>query len=81
MEQFQEGTVFELFENDPQEYIILKKLNLDEKIYLVVVPVDGEQDNLKMNTKKLLLLKVNGVNDIEIEADDTIIRKVVDNLF
>lgn len=81
MEQYKEGTVFELYENDEQEYIILKNINIDGSKYLVVAPVNGEKENLKMEAKKLLLLKINSDNGIEIEEDEIIIRKVIDNLF
>ena len=82
MEQYKEGTVFVLYENDPQEYIILKRVELEEDLYLVVVPVSNEENKLKMDTKKLFLLKVNkGLENIEIECDNEVIKKVIDNLF
>lgn len=81
MEQYKEGIVFNLYEDDDQEYMILKNINIEGITYLVVVPVHGERENLKMEAKKLLLLKINSDNGIEIEEDEIIIRKVIDNLF
>ena len=82
MEKYKEGTVFELYENDPQEYIILKNVELDDDLYLVVVPVSNEENKLKMDTKKLFLLKVNKeLDNIEIERKEEIINNLIDNLF
>ena len=50
-------------------------------MYCVVAPVQGQTPDLKMNTKKLLLLKVDSLNNIEIIDDEITIAKVLDNLF
>lgn len=81
MEKYKEGTIFELFENDNQDYIILKNVKLDDVQYLVVAPVEGNIDNLKMNTKKMMIIKVNEDDSIDIIDDESIIGSVVENMF
>lgn len=81
MEKYKEGTIFELFENDNQDYIILKNVKLDDVQYLVVAPVEGNIDNLKMNTQKMMIIKVNEDDSIDIIDDESIIGSVVENMF
>ncbi|MBR5227407.1 MAG: hypothetical protein IKV94_02075 [Clostridia bacterium] len=82
MEQYKEGTVFALYENSDQEYIILKNVKSEEGIYLVVSPVLGDVNNLKLDASKSMLLKVDPqTNDITFVKDENIIRSIVDNIF
>lgn len=82
MEQYKEGTVFSLYEDSDDDYIVLKTLNLDNKIYLIVCPVTGEKENLKMDTSKLVLINVDEkTNDIEFVKDEEIIGKAIDMAF
>lgn len=81
MEKYKEGTIFELFENDNQNYIILKNVKIDKIQYLVVAPVDGEFDNLNMDPKKMIIVKVNEDDSIDIIDDENIIGLVIENMF
>lgn len=81
MEKYKEGTIFELFENDNQNYIILKNVKIDKIQYLVVAPVEGNFDNLNMNSKKMIIVKVNEDDSIDIIDDENIIGLVIENMF
>lgn len=81
MEKYKEGTIFELFENDNQNYIILKNVKIDKIQYLVVAPVEGKFDNLNMNSKKMIIVKVNEDDSIDIIDDENIIGLVIENMF
>ena len=81
MEKYKEGTIFELFENDNQNYIILKNVKIDKIQYLVVAPVEGKFDNLNMNSKKMIIVKVNEDDSIDIIDDENIIGLVIENIF
>ena len=82
MNQYKEGTVFQIRDGENEEYIVLKNMQIDGELYLVVAPISGEKDNLKLNSKKIVLLRVNSqTNEIEFEDDELIIRRVIDSLF
>ena len=81
MDKYKEGTIFELFENDNQNYIILKNVKIDKIQYLVVAPVEGKFDNLNMNSKKMIIVKVNEDDSIDIIDDENIIGLVIENIF
>jgi len=82
MEQYKEGTVFELDENSGREYIILKNIIYNEEFYLIVSPVIGDKDNLKMEASGMFVLKVDSnTNNIEFIKDDETIKIIVDKMF
>ena len=47
MDKYKVGTVFELYENDNQEYIIVHNMEKDKWIYLLVTPVYNQSGRLK----------------------------------
>lgn len=80
MEKYKPGTVFELYKDDNQEYMIVNNVEKEENVYLLVVPIYNQDGEIKTNYAKVMLLKVNKqTDDIEIESDESIIREVVDD--
>lgn len=79
MEKYKIGTVFELYKNDNQEYLIINNVEKEKNIYLLVVPVYNVNGKIKANYEKVMLLNVNKETDeIEIETNEEVIAEVVD---
>ena len=79
MEKFKPGTVFDLFENDDQEYMIVNNVEKEDKVYLLVVPIYNKGGEIQTDYTKVMLVNVNKhTDDIEIETNESIIREVVD---
>lgn len=79
MEKYQEGTVFELYENDATKYIVLKKVELDGNVYLLISELHGAKNNYGIDPKKLILIHVDkDTDEITFENNKEIIRQVVD---
>ena len=79
MEKYKPGTVFELYKDDSQEYMIVNNIEKKENVYLLVVPVYNQDGRVKTDYTKVMLLNVNKeTDDIEIETDENIIREVID---
>lgn len=80
MEKYKIGTVFELYENENQEYLIVNNIEKEKNIYLLIVPVYNVKGKIKANYEKVMLLNVDKETDeIEIETNEKIIAEVVDN--
>lgn len=81
MEQYKEGTVFEMYEGDDKDYVVLKKTNIENKIYLVVAPLKNKEDNSKIDPTGLLVINVDEqTDDIEFVKDEKIVRQVIDSV-
>lgn len=79
MNKYQEGTVFELYENDNKEYVIIKNVEIEKNIYLLVAPVYGEGKNLTFKYNEIILLKVNkDTDEMGFETDEKVVKKVVE---
>ena len=59
----------------------MKNVKIDKIQYLVVAPVEGKFDNLNMNSKKMIIVKVNEDDSIDIIDDENIIGLVIENMF
>lgn len=82
MEKYKAGTVFELYKDDSQEYMIVNNVEKDEIVYLLVVPVYKEEGKIKTDYTKVILLNVNKqTDDMEIETNLDIIKEVVNITF
>ena len=82
MGKYQEGTVFELFIDDNTEYVVLKELELENNVYLVVSQLYGKKNNFGINPQNLLILCVDPNTDkMELIKDEEIIRKVIGEVF
>ena len=81
MDKYKEGTIFSLYEDSDEDYLVLKRSEIDGNIYILVTPVKINEDNLKYNEEKLILLSVDEkTEEIAFETDVDIITKVVDDL-
>ena len=81
MNKYKEGTVFELYDNDDRKFMILKNTEIEDVIYLVVAPVNDEEEKIKINPTGVLLLRVDKeTDDISFEHNKDIITKVVNNM-
>lgn len=79
MDKYQVGTIFQLYENNEQLYLIVSNVELESGIYLLVVPIDNEEKNTKVEYAKAILLKVNKETDeITIETDKDITSEVIE---
>lgn len=79
MEKYKPGTVFDLYENDDQEYMIVNNVEKEDIVYLLVVPIYKEDGKIKTDYSKVMLLNVNKqTDDIQIETNESIIREVVE---
>lgn len=81
MDKYKAGTVFELYEDDKQEYIIVDNLEKENDVYLLVTPIYNEKGRIKTDYSKVMLLKVNkGTDEINIETDEKVISEMVDKI-
>ena len=81
MDKYKAGTVFELYEDDKQEYIIVDNLEKENDVYLLVTPIYNEKGRIKTDYSKVMLLKVNkGTDEINIETDEKVISERVDKI-
>ena len=79
MERYKPGTVFNLYENDKQEYMIVNNVEKEEVVYILVVPIYKEDGKIKTDYSKVILLNVNKKTDnMQVETDESIIREVVE---
>lgn len=79
MERYKPGTVFDLFENDDQEYMIVNNVEKEDKVYILVVPIYNKDGEVKTNYTKVMLLSVDKkTDDMKIETDENIISEVVE---
>ena len=77
MDKYKVGTIFQLYENDEKNYLIVSNVELEKGIYLLVVPFDNE-NKTKLEYSKAILLKVNKETDeITIETDQNITSEVI----
>lgn len=82
MDKYKPGTVFELYKNDSQEYMIVNNVEKDETVYLLVVPVYKEDGKIKTDYTKVILLNVNKqTDDMKIETNLDIIKEIVNITF
>lgn len=80
MERYKPGTVFDLYENDNQEYMIVNNVEKQDKVYLLVVPIYNKDGEIKTDYTKVMLLNVDKkTDDMKIETDERIIREVVED--
>lgn len=78
MEKYKIGTVFQLYEGEQQEYIILNNVKLEGGIYLLTTPIQSDNGEIKTDYSKVMLLKVDEKTDeISIETDREIVKQVV----
>lgn len=79
MDKYKPGTVFDLYENDNQEYMIVNNVEKEKNVYLLVVPIYKEDGKIKTDYSKVMLLNVDKqTDDMKVETDESIIREVVD---
>lgn len=82
MDKYKEGTVFELYDDDDRRFIVLKHTEIDGVDYLVVTPVNDEEEKIKINPTGVFLLSVDKeTDDISFEYNKEIITKVVNTMF
>lgn len=78
MDKYEEGIIFKLYDDDERNFVILKRVELEEKLYLLVAPVSNDQEEVTINSEKILLLRVDIANDkVDFEKDEKIVSKVV----
>jgi len=80
MEKYKIGTVFQLYEGEEQEYVILNNVKLEGGIYLLITPIQSNNGEIKTDYSKVMLLKVDERTDeINIETDREIVKQVVNS--
>ena len=78
MEKYKIGTVFQLYEGEEQEYIILNNVKLEGGIYLLVTQIQSRNGEIKTDYSKVMLLKADEQTyEISIETDRDIVKQVV----
>lgn len=79
MDKYNIGTIFELYENDSQQYVIINNLEKENNIYLLVAPIEN-QEITKVKYDKAILLNVNKKSEeINFETNEEIITQIVDD--
>ena len=80
MEKYKPGTVFELYENDNKEYMIVNNVEKEDRVYILVVPIYNQDGKIKTDYTKVMLVNVNKqTDDMQIVTDESIIREVVED--
>lgn len=79
MDKYNIGTIFELYENDNQQYVIINNFEKENNIYLLVAPVENKEE-IKVEYEKVILLNVDKKTDeIKFEVNEEIIAEMVDD--
>jgi len=79
MDKYKEGTVFELYEDDESQYVVLKNVEIDDSIYLLISQLYGARNNYGINPNQIILINVDKKTDeIAFVNNKDIIRQVVD---
>lgn len=77
IEDYKPGTVYELYENDSQEYIIIDTIEEKENLFFFTAPVIGTKKDLKAYYDKTFLIKVKKeTGDLEIEKDKEVVKRI-----
>lgn len=82
MNKYETGTVFELFENDIQEYVILDSYDKGENVYVFATPVEREKTGvIRADYTQVLLVRINkSTDEMKVETDEKIIEEATENL-
>lgn len=81
MNKYEVGTVFELFENDKQEYIILDTYDKDEYVYAFVTTISDKKGTVTADYTNAMLVRIDkNTDEMKIETDEKIIEEATDNL-
>ncbi len=81
MGDYEIGTIFDLYDDDPQKYMIINSLEKEKNIYLLASPVRDEAGSWKINYGEAFLLSVDkDTNDIEYESNEQIANEIVMDL-
>ncbi|MGN1299426.1 MAG: hypothetical protein ACI4UE_05535 [Candidatus Scatovivens sp.] len=82
MNKYKVGTVFELFENNNQEYMILDTFEKENFVYAFVTPINTDKKGVtKTDYTKAMLIKINKITEeMKIETDERIIAEAVDSM-
>ena len=82
MNKYEIGTVFELFENDNQEYVILDSYDKGENVYVFATAIENvKKGATRVDYTKALLVRINKATDeMKVETDEKIIEEATENL-
>lgn len=82
MSKYEVGTVFELFENEEQEYIILDTYDKGEYVYAFVTPIDTDKKGAtRADYTNAILVRINkNTDEMKIETDEQIIEEATESL-
>jgi len=78
MDKYKVGTIFQLYEDDEQLYVVMSNVELEKETYLLVTPVNQVEKNFQIDYSSVFLVKVNNeTENISIETNKEIIKNVV----
>lgn len=82
MNKYEVGTVFELFENEDQEYMILDNYEKGENVYVFATPIETDKKGvIRSDYTKVLLIRINKATDeMKVETDEKIIEEATESL-
>ncbi len=82
MSGYEIGTVFDLYDDDPQRYMVINNLEKENNIYLLASPVQNDNGMWKIDYSKTFLLNVDKATlNIEYETNQDIANEIVMDLF
>lgn len=82
MSKYEVGSVFELFENEKQEYIILDTYDKGENVYAFVTPIDTDKKGAtRADYTNAILVRINkSTDEMKVETDEQIIEEATESL-
>ena len=82
MNKYEIGTVFELFENNNQEYMIIDNYEKGENVYAFVTPIETDKKGVvRTDYSKAMLVRINKITDeMKVETNENIIAEATDSL-
>ncbi len=82
MNDYEIGTVFDLYDDDPQKYMVINKCEKENNIYLLASPVNNDSGSWKIRYGETFILNVDkATNRIDYETDETIASELVMDLY
>ena len=80
--EFTEGMVIGLYEDDDDKYAIIKIVELDNEKYLLLHQVEDEREIKELDENKMYVIKIEENNkDFEFVKDQVLLEKIIDIAF
>ena len=75
--KYEEGMLVKLYENDDEEYYIIRTIEIDNETYLLLQLVGENVEEIKLELDKLYIVKLGTSDDFEYVKDANLIKNII----